>query len=83
MSALDELARAEAVVVVTHLLEKLEAEADHAASNAEEWSQWATAAAVNNQTRIWQQEADEKNTQATALRVILGLPPRVKRDDGD
>ena len=63
---------------VSQLLSDLESHADHAAANVVEWGP-----GPNLQVQLWQEEADEKQRYAAALRVVLGLPPRVERVDDD
>lgn len=56
------------------LLGKLEEEADHAIANVEEWGP-----GLNNQVLLWQEAADESQAFASALRAVLGLPPRTEK----
>lgn len=65
------LSTQEAREMMAHLLAQFEDEADHAAENVKEWGP-----GPNQQTKLWQQQADEKRVYAAALRVILGLPER-------
>jgi hypothetical protein len=73
------LSTQEARDLMAQLLAKFDDEADHATENVEEWGP-----GPNQQTRIWQQRADEKRIYAAALRVMLGLPERqpISRVDG-